>query len=187
LNESGTIDLVTALARLLSDPVLRRDFARDRETLATELKIRPSDRPVFLQLVSEHLEFQAALLLRKRFEPIQHLIPATLSTLPESGWPLFRQYATTGTGKASASRDALDFLIFLRTSGLPINRVELAHIELLQSAARFTLRLTHGPVRTRSTGSHSSPSRKSRRPLLSLHLRAHFWGRLHLWRIDLGL
>lgn len=167
---------MTGLARLLSDSALRRGFARDRGALATELRIRSSDRPVFLQLSLEDLEFQAGILLRKRFEPIQTLIPLTLSSLPENGWPLFRKYASVAGRKDCSPQDAFDFLLFLKENGAAVNSSERSRIELLRSSKRFALKLSRGVL---SSG--------LRRTLISLHVRAKTRGRVHLWRIDLGI
>lgn len=90
------IDLVTAMGRLLSDGDLRRAFSADPEAVANQFCIQSHDRAAFLGLVPHELEFQAEILLRKRFGEIQRLLPQTLVQLDEEAWQLFRKF---GHGK----------------------------------------------------------------------------------------
>jgi hypothetical protein len=53
------IDFTTAVARLLTNPLLRNDFALARDKVALEIAVRESDLECFLSLRSEDLEHEA--------------------------------------------------------------------------------------------------------------------------------
>ena len=63
----AAIDFITALGRVLQDGALRDAFALDPLALARRLDLRERDQPLFLQLDPADLEFQARVLVRKRF------------------------------------------------------------------------------------------------------------------------
>ena len=86
------IDFITALGRLLRDGNLRDAFAGDPATVAAQMHLRQTDLPAFLQLVPQELEFQARILLRKRFELTRTFLPETTRRLGDRGWPLFLEY-----------------------------------------------------------------------------------------------
>ena len=87
------IDFITALGRLLRDGNLRDVYAAQPDTVAARLDLRPEDRPAFRQLVPEDVEFQARILLRKRFDLVRRFLPDTERRLGEKAWPLFLDYA----------------------------------------------------------------------------------------------
>jgi hypothetical protein len=107
---SGAIDFVTALARLLADGGLRDAFGADGAAFAEQWKVRPSDRALLLQLVPGDLEFQAQVLLRKRFDHVRAALPQTCARLADAAWPLFARFARTAP---NAARDAVDFCGYL--------------------------------------------------------------------------
>jgi hypothetical protein len=86
------IDFITALGRLLRDGSLRDAFAVDSGTVAAQMHLRRTDLSAFLQLIPDELEFQARILLRKRFELTRTLLPETTRRLGDQGWPLFFEY-----------------------------------------------------------------------------------------------
>jgi hypothetical protein len=110
------IDFITALGRLLRDGTLRDAFAASPEAVATQINLRQSDCPAFLQLVPEDLEFQARILLRKRLEQVRPLLPETVWRLGEHCWPQFLAYALTNwpDDSRAALQDAFQFCQCLR-------------------------------------------------------------------------
>jgi hypothetical protein len=159
LSESAiSIDLLTVLARLLSDPALREAFVRDRDKLATDLRVRSGDRAAFLQLLPDDLEFQARVLLRKRFDLALSWIPATVSLLGNNAWPLFEHFARTQTGSGirSALQDAHRFACWLRRRGQPTCDAEFGRLQFTLSNKRCALRFSR---------------LRARRPVFSLGLQ----------------
>ena len=84
------IDFITALGRWLRDGRLRDAFAVNPQTVAEQIKLTANDWPGFLQLRAADLEFQARILLRKRFDLVQQLLPETM------GCFVFRSDPLTG-------------------------------------------------------------------------------------------
>jgi len=85
-------DFAEALGKLLTDGPLRDAFARDPAGTAASLS---HDRAVQSELVSlrmEDLEYQAGVLLRKRFDAAKRLLPALFTRLGGEAWPIFRAY-----------------------------------------------------------------------------------------------
>ena len=105
------IDFITALARLLRDGHLRDEFAAEPQAVAAQIRLRPADQPAFLQLVPADLEFQARILLRKRFELVQSLLPETGRRAGERFWNFFFDYSrATWPGEPRAAlQDAFQF------------------------------------------------------------------------------
>lgn len=87
------IDFHTALGRLLRDALLREEFAREPSAVTARLQLRAPDRAAFAALSSEEIEIQAAILIRKRFDAVRRLIPATTDGLGGRAWPLFLAHA----------------------------------------------------------------------------------------------
>src|SRR6266404_7131046 len=79
--------------RLLRDGPLRDAYARDPLRTAECLGVPMEDRPELIALRPEDLEFQAEVLLRKRFEAISRLVPQTIANAGARGWLLFSAYA----------------------------------------------------------------------------------------------
>jgi hypothetical protein len=142
LNESGTtIDLISALGRLLCDGSLREAFRADPASVATELRIRESDRESLLQLAPEDLEIQAGVLLRKRFEAVRFMIPETCEQLGDSAWKLFREYSTPKwpAGQSASSRDADQFLRWLQRRRIPCVPREWNWLQFALSGKKLSL------------------------------------------------
>ena len=115
-SSAKTVDLTTALGRLLRDGALRDAFARNPSALTAYLRVRESDQPAVVQLNPQDLEFQASLLLRKRLQAVRHQTPETCRLLGERTWPLFCQYSRRywPIARNFAVHDAQRFLLFLR-------------------------------------------------------------------------
>ena len=89
------IDFVTALGRLLRDGNLRAAFTANPQGIANQINLRAHDCLLFVKLIPADLEFQAHILLRKRFELVQQLLPETGRRTGEHFWNLFYEYART--------------------------------------------------------------------------------------------
>ena len=87
------IDFITAFGRLLRDGSLRDAYAKDPFSTADSLGVAIEERPAWLALNQDDLEFQAEVLLRKRFEAVSRLIPQTVANAGARAWPLFAEYA----------------------------------------------------------------------------------------------
>jgi uncharacterized protein with von Willebrand factor type A (vWA) domain len=93
------IDFSTALARLLRDVELRERFAQAPAAIAEQLRVRAAERDAFASLSVEEIEVQARILLRKRFDAVRHLIPATMDRLGSSAWKSFLEHARSSWPK----------------------------------------------------------------------------------------
>src|SRR5580658_6887219 len=87
------IDFTAALGRLLRDGALRDALAADPRALVARLGVRASDQPALLQLAPDDLEFQARVLLRKRFDSLRRILPETCARLGDEAWSSFYSYA----------------------------------------------------------------------------------------------
>lgn len=111
----SAIDLITALGRLLQHGPLRDAFTADPVATATKLAVLESDRAAFIQLAPDDIEYQARVLLRKRFGEIRRAIPSTCVQLGEKAWAIFHEYARAHWPATSRSMacDAYGFCQFL--------------------------------------------------------------------------
>ena len=105
------IDFVTALGRVLHDGALRDAFAADPAAFVGSLGLEGQDRAMFLRLAPADLEFQARVLLRKRFVLVRDLLPATCENLGADAWPEFARYGRVAAhgGKTQTAEDAFGF------------------------------------------------------------------------------
>lgn len=100
-------DFITALGRLLSAGKLRDAFSTDPMALAETMGLAGQDRAAFLQLVPEDLEFQATVLLRKRFDLVRVALPNSCSKMGPAAWIEFRVYGRS-RGASTGSQQAED-------------------------------------------------------------------------------
>jgi hypothetical protein len=127
-------DFVTALGRLLRDGVARDAYRADPARTIERLELAEAERALLLNLDADDLEFQAEVLLRKRFEAISRVIPQTLANLGEDAWPAFVKYARNfwPVCQKMAAQDAGGFFEHLRTHrpavicGREANRIRFA-------------------------------------------------------------
>ena len=105
------LDSITALGRLLRDGPLRDAYAAAPLRTLEALGVAAEDRGPLLDLDPAGLETQARVLLRKRFDAVSRLIPATLANLGELAWPSFAEYARAfwPAGPASTLEDGEAF------------------------------------------------------------------------------
>lgn len=141
----NTLDLNSALARLLSDGALRDRFAVDAALIANELGMSEANRSAFISLSAADIEFQAQVLIRKRLEAVKSVIPVTCADLRDQLWPHFHNYARTAwlAGENKAQPDAIAFCRFLEEhTSIPIDAGEQFRLNFAASHRRVTLRVT---------------------------------------------
>lgn len=136
------IDFITAFGRLLRDGKLRDLFAINTESAASQIGLREADRAAWRQLVPADIEFQAAVLLRKRLDVVKFFIPETCRRLGEKLWPFFNDYARIHwPGEAQSKiHDAFQFCQHLkRQKPEAIAAAEWHRLHFALSKQRFAL------------------------------------------------
>jgi hypothetical protein len=136
------IDFITALGRLLRDGSLRDAYAAQPSQTVDTLGVTQTQRAALLGLKAEDLEFQAQVLLRKRFQTVSALIPLTCSSFGESGWARFMEYARDHwpVGNPMEVLDARDFVQHLREKhGATIDLSETNRIHFALGTRRISL------------------------------------------------
>lgn len=86
-------DFTTVFGRLLRDGALRDVYAHEPQRTLDVFDLDASDRAALLAVAPDDLEFQAEVLLRKRFESVSRLIPQTIANAGAHAWPWFAKYA----------------------------------------------------------------------------------------------
>jgi len=111
-------DFITAFGRLLRDGALRDAYAISPAAALDHLNVQEAERSALANLNLEDLEAQARVLLRKRFEIVQHLIPQTCSNLADQAWPQFAGYSRSNwpSDPTASAIDAQQFLAHLQQS-----------------------------------------------------------------------
>lgn len=89
-----TTDLTMVLGRLLTDPVLRSDFAENPGTVIQKFRLPSSAATALQQLDPVELDRQAQCLIDKRFHEVAKLIPRTVQQLGAAARQVFQEYAT---------------------------------------------------------------------------------------------
>jgi hypothetical protein len=141
LNE---IDLITALGRLLHDGPLRDAFAQQPLRVVEQLGVRAADRPALIAISFADLEYQAKILLRKRFDLVKRFVPSTIAKLGEQGWPHFFAYARIywPEGPDKELSDAAEFCRYCtRKNVISISRIELNRLNFALDKRRFQVHL----------------------------------------------
>ena len=107
----SAIDFQLAFGRLLRDGRLRDRFASEPALAASLLGVTAASAEILRALNGADLEFQARVLLRKRSELVQRLMPRTFAALDVRAWPVFLAYARTFWPEEpnAALRDAAGF------------------------------------------------------------------------------
>ncbi len=132
-----TIDLTTALGRLLRDGARRDSFRADAANTAEEFNLRPEDRAAFLTLSPSELEAQADVLLRKRLDCVKRLAPNLCAKLSGALWPRFREYARNQWHE-DKTRDALFFCEHVARDDFELlSRTELNRLQFLTSDSKI--------------------------------------------------
>lgn len=164
-------DFISALGQLLHHGELRDAFAADPAAVAASLNLQGADRARFMQLDLEDIEFQARVLLRKRFDLVRHALPLTCGRLQGNAWATFERYARPHgpSGPDALAQDCGGFCSYLFTTApeslepVEWNRAKFATARR-RSAVHWLRRL---PVRGRS--------RAGLQIFFSTRRRAHEW------------
>lgn len=138
----AAIDFITAFGRLLHDGALRDAFAADARALARRLEVRECDEPAFVRLEVADLEFQARILLRKRFGLVGEALPQTCRDLGRDGWAEFLRYgrSTEPTLENQTTVDAFGFSRhLLRVRPASVCRLESNRARFADGRRRFAL------------------------------------------------
>src|SRR5262245_61787810 len=135
------IDFTTALGRLLRDGALRDAFHSAPLSAIQSLNVFEAECPSLLNLNPVDLEFQAQILLRKRFEAVARLLPQTCSNLGVSAWPAFAEYARDywPEGQLNPSYDAQSFADRLLSRGEPVCIAERNRLRFALGGKRAAL------------------------------------------------
>jgi hypothetical protein len=157
------IDFITALARLLRDGRLRDAFAVSPQSVAKQMNLRANDWPWLLQLQADDLEFQARVLLRKRFDLVHNLLPETMRRMDEKGWPAFFEFARLNwpEDRSTVLQDAFQVCRRLRRE----NFASVSHAEW--NRLNFALSKRHLSIR----GSRRESKVGRSRPMLQVFVR----------------
>jgi hypothetical protein len=86
------IDFITVLGRLLREGALRDALAIDPQRLVESLQLGEPVRSAVLRLRPDELEFQAEVLLHKRFDLVKPVLPQTLQRVGDKAWPEFARH-----------------------------------------------------------------------------------------------
>lgn len=143
------LDFITALGRLLHDGALRDAFAADPRGLMQRLGVGEADRAMLLQLSPADLEFQARVLLRKRFDLVRRALPRTCAALGEIAWPEFFQFARSRPAADAKpfGADAVGFCEHVRLTRMGcVCQMERARVRFAGGRRRFAVHLGRGPV-----------------------------------------
>jgi hypothetical protein len=108
-------DFITAFGQLLRDGPLRDAFRREPQRALDLLDLEPSGRTALLAVNPADLEFQAEVLLRKRFESVSRVVPLTITNAGQRAWGWFAEYGRTcwPTGENPGFEDARGFCSYL--------------------------------------------------------------------------
>jgi len=138
-----SIDFITALSRLLSEPVLLKEFTADAPATAERLNIIESDRSIFLSLVPEQVSKQAKLLITKRMREVYKYMPQTFNLLGIESFNCFKNYAITHWPNTYRRHleDAYQYCIYLKTRQLPVNQSEMNYLRFLKGRRYLGLAL----------------------------------------------
>lgn len=172
-------DLTAALARLLSDASLRRDFARDPVEVAHGLDVAETHRVAFCSLRAEQLEAQARVLLDKRFHAVADLLPRTMMRLGDDARALFDAHALSfwPTGHRRHLEDAVAFTEFvISRHPMFVDVAEINRLRFLKCDGR--IRLHFAGVRV--------PGSRPRRAVQLLFRAARDGSNARSWLLHLG-
>ena len=139
------METLTALGRLLLDGGLRDAFKADPSKTLGQMGLPESESAALLAIPPDDLEYQAKILIRKRFKLIQPLLRETLSRDEAATQSLFFKYGRIHqpTGDPPAIRDAVGFCRHCKI-GDPL---ELNRLKFQLSTARLRPRLVFGARR----------------------------------------
>ncbi|MEM7476670.1 MAG: hypothetical protein AAF483_16910 [Planctomycetota bacterium] len=129
-NESPPPDITSVMGRLLSDQVLREEFANSPHEVAQRLGLEGANLEYIAALDPVELEQQAETLVLKRFQEVRALAPNSLHALGGEALTLFRYYAQQEwpSGHRRHLIDTIGFLEFVNQNSFEIDATELRRI-----------------------------------------------------------
>jgi hypothetical protein len=119
-------DFTSALAQLLTNPVLRETFLSNPEMAADLINVSTAERALFISLSAEQLKRQAQLLITKRMRAVFEQLPITVKCLGADAAKCFFEYATQYWPNTYNRHylDAMQFCQYLSKHKLPCNQSE---------------------------------------------------------------
>jgi len=136
------MDFTTALGRLLHDGGLRDAFRENSTALIDAWDLRDDERAAALALDADDLDFQAQVLIRKRFTQTANIIPRTCEELGGNAWPAFLAYARAYWPEHARKelKDAHDFCLFVKQNHPgALCMAEFNRVRFLLGARHFAL------------------------------------------------
>ena len=142
------IDFTTALGRLLTDAVVRRDFAKNPRNVANSLGLVSIDCDRFCALDIDGVNTQAMALLSKRMYEVRNFIPYTVKALGSRYRETFMAYANERwpQGHQRHLYDAIYFCQGLLVGeSIHLCRVELNFLQFMASRNFVPVRVFRQP------------------------------------------
>ena len=112
---SQTPDLISAIGRLLSNPVLRANFSKSPREIARGMGLSGNETELLVQIDVASLDRQAETLMQKRWHEVTKLLPNTIAQIGDEAETLFRYFARHSwpEGHLRHYVDAHNFVSFL--------------------------------------------------------------------------
>ena len=168
-------DFISVFGRLLREGALRDAFAADPRAVADNMGLGESDHLALLRLCPNDLEFQARVLINKRFDTVRKMLPETCVLLGENARPAFHRYAREywPSIENQTVDDADKFCAFLdRQFPVGFRKAEWNRVRFARSGARLALHW----VRRTSPGNASCPAVQ-----ILFRIRAGAWREIFLY------
>lgn len=141
------IELTTALGRLLRDASLRQQYRQDPTGIARTLAVREDLLSALAGLDPDELDLQAEVLLRKRFQEVERLLPQTVTRLGPVAYQQFMRYASSAwpEGHLRHVEDSARFGSYLlEHARADVCRSELNRVAFLAGRRRFAVHWAPG-------------------------------------------
>ncbi len=148
------VEFATVFARLLRDGRLRDAFVAEPEAVAARMGVCGADRAALLALDPGDLEFQARVLLGKRWAAARRIIPGTCRRLGDVAGSLFCDHARNHWPDAVPADlgDALSFCAWLVSSQpRAVEPSEWNRLRFLRSRGFLAVHVLRGHGVRRST------------------------------------
>ena len=141
----GKISLIEAMALLLSNPKLRKEFSISAVDIAETLNVNDKERCLFCALSVDQLNQQAELLIKKRMREVYKFLPLTFQLLGDRTLNLFNQFAISFWPRSYRrhQEDAWRFCQYLKDNGYTYNCSEWNRISFKQEKKKWKLKVVH--------------------------------------------
>ena len=149
------MDMITALGRLLRDGALRDELSAQPRAVVERLGLRATDQAALLAMPAADLEFQARVLLGKRFDAMAKFIPRTLADWGDPARQTFITYARKNwpTGANPEMQDAAGFCHHCLKNGEAkhVCRAELNRLNFALNGQGMAMHFVRGmPLRNKN-------------------------------------